>query len=125
MEKETKPKATRKPRVKKVVADIVTSEEINDIKFRTINLHDYDLMEINNVRLVRRDGVEMNIPMHNTPIANPVQEGVLYIKHVADKPYYKVYQPMLRLADITTNELALMYLWSDEKFPNPNYLYEF
>jgi hypothetical protein len=98
----------------------------NPLKLRVINLHGYDLQEINRVVLVKKDGSEVEAKFNNVPVVDePTENDTLCIRLKEQSIYYNKYQLLFNSSDLTTQDFALMYLWSDEKFPNPNYLYEF
>jgi hypothetical protein len=108
---------TKRKSTKKVVS--------NPLKLRVINLHSYDLSEINKVVLVKKDGTEVKAKFHNIPVEDAIKNDTLYIRLQEESVYYNKYQLLFNSSDSETNDFSVMYLWSDEKFPNPNFLYEF
>jgi hypothetical protein len=120
MTKETKT-TTRKRKAVETVAS-------NSIKLRVINLHDFDLREINKLVIVKKDGTTVDAGFNNIAITSDedkMDDNTVYIQLKETKPYYNKYQLHLKSKDFNTNDLSLIYFWSEEKSPNPNFLYEF
>jgi hypothetical protein len=121
MIKEKKTTTTRK---KKTITPAIS----NTLKLRAINLHSYDLREINRVILVKKDGTQVNAKFNNVVINgsdDAIENETLYIELKEEKPYYNKYQLHLNSSDSVTSDFSLMYLWSEDKAEHPNYLYEF
>jgi hypothetical protein len=122
MEKETKPRGRKK--------NTKPAPQANELKLRVVNLHDYDLREIDRVELRTKRGETLIVGFHPTPVPEALSaDDRVYIREVETKPYYTRYQLMFRSTTHETLDFDTAVFTSEEKLRegnhNPNYLYEF